>query len=163
MTWFYGGFGVYEDAEPVKIVWTYFSESRKKLGDKLTDRILEIIAGHDHIQFEKEDYTKMGSFKPNWIRYTERELPNVKYWLKRCPFRCHRKINPPKSPEKRVFCHFQPDPLPPQRIPRRQRQGFFQVWDNFGYMFLSLWHYLINWFNHSGFSTKLLDHCSRKG
>lgn len=52
---FLEGFGVYEYAEPVKIVWTNFSESRKKLGDKIIDTLLEIIAGHDHIQFEIAD------------------------------------------------------------------------------------------------------------
>jgi len=50
-----GGFGVYEYAEPVKIIWTKFSESRKKLGNELIDTLLEIIAAHNHIEFETKD------------------------------------------------------------------------------------------------------------
>jgi RNAse (barnase) inhibitor barstar len=50
-----GGFGVYEYEEPVKIVWTKFSESKKKLGDELADTILEIIGDHQHIDFEPRD------------------------------------------------------------------------------------------------------------
>jgi RNAse (barnase) inhibitor barstar len=50
-----GGFGVYEYEEPVKIVWTKFSESKKRLGDELSDSILEIIGDHQHIDFETRD------------------------------------------------------------------------------------------------------------
>ena len=50
-----GGFGVYEYAEPVKIVWTHFSDSKDKLGSELIDTILEIIADHDHIEFETKN------------------------------------------------------------------------------------------------------------
>ena len=50
-----GGFGVYEYSEPVKIVWTHFSDSKDKLGNKLIDTLLEIIADHDHIEFETKD------------------------------------------------------------------------------------------------------------
>jgi RNAse (barnase) inhibitor barstar len=50
-----GGFGVYGYFEPVKIVWTKISESKKKLGRELTDTLLEIITDHDHIEFETRD------------------------------------------------------------------------------------------------------------
>lgn len=50
-----GGFGVYEYAEPVKIIWTKFSEGKMKLGNELTDTLLEIIEDHDHIEFETRD------------------------------------------------------------------------------------------------------------
>ena len=50
-----GGFGVYEYFEPVKIVWTKFSESKEKLGNELIDTLLEIITDHDHIEFETRD------------------------------------------------------------------------------------------------------------
>lgn len=50
-----GGFGVYEYAEPVKIVWTHFSVSKDKLGDGLINKLLEIIADHDHIEFETQE------------------------------------------------------------------------------------------------------------
>lgn len=50
-----GGFGVYEYEEPVKIVWTKFSESKRRLGDEVSDTLLEIIGDHQHIDFEKRD------------------------------------------------------------------------------------------------------------
>ena len=50
-----GGFGVYEYEEQVKIIWTKFSEGKKKLGDELTDTIIEIINDHEHIEFETSD------------------------------------------------------------------------------------------------------------
>jgi RNAse (barnase) inhibitor barstar len=50
-----GGFGVYEYEEPAKIVWTKFSESKKTLGDELSDTIIEIIRDHKHIDFETRD------------------------------------------------------------------------------------------------------------
>lgn len=50
-----GGFGVYEYEEPVKIIWTNYSESIKRLGYELTDSLLEIIADHQHIEFETKD------------------------------------------------------------------------------------------------------------
>jgi RNAse (barnase) inhibitor barstar len=50
-----GGFGVYEYEESVKIIWTKFSESKKRLGDELSDKLLEIIADHHHIEFEAKD------------------------------------------------------------------------------------------------------------
>ncbi len=50
-----GGFGVYDYEEPVKIVWTKFSKSKKKLGEELTATLLEIIADHEHIEFETID------------------------------------------------------------------------------------------------------------
>ena len=50
-----GGFGVYEYEEPVKIVWSNFSVSKKRLGDELSDTILEIIRDHQHIDFETRD------------------------------------------------------------------------------------------------------------
>ncbi|MBB2952262.1 MULTISPECIES: barstar family protein [Sphingobacterium] len=50
-----GGFGVYDYATSVKIVWTKFSKSRSELGEKLTDTLCAIIAYHDHIEFETKD------------------------------------------------------------------------------------------------------------
>jgi RNAse (barnase) inhibitor barstar len=50
-----GGFGVLEYEEPVKIIWTKYSESKKKLGDELLDKLLEIISDHEHIEFETAD------------------------------------------------------------------------------------------------------------
>lgn len=50
-----GGFGVYEYQEPVKIVWTNFLVSKKRLGVELSDTILEIIENHQHIDFERRD------------------------------------------------------------------------------------------------------------
>lgn len=50
-----GGFGVYEYEEPVKIIWTKFSESKRRLGNKLMDTILEIIYDHQHIEFETKN------------------------------------------------------------------------------------------------------------
>ena len=45
-----GGFGVYEYEEPIKLVWTNFSNSRKTLGQEVLDTLVEIIADHDHIE-----------------------------------------------------------------------------------------------------------------
>ncbi len=50
-----GGFGVYGYAEPVKIIWTKFSESRKKLGNELSETLFDLITDHDHIEFETTD------------------------------------------------------------------------------------------------------------
>jgi RNAse (barnase) inhibitor barstar len=50
-----GGFGVYEYEEPVKIIWTNFTESRETLGNETTDILLEIINDHEHIEFETEN------------------------------------------------------------------------------------------------------------
>lgn len=50
-----GGFGVFEYEEPVKIIWTKFSEINKKLGDELSDTLLQIIRDHEHIEFETAD------------------------------------------------------------------------------------------------------------
>jgi len=47
-----GGFGVYDYKEFVKIIWIHFSESKRKLGNEITDLLLEVIADHDHIEFE---------------------------------------------------------------------------------------------------------------
>lgn len=47
-----GGFGVYEYEEPVKIIWTNFSGSKLRLGEELTNTLLEIIQEHEHIEFE---------------------------------------------------------------------------------------------------------------
>lgn len=47
-----GGFGVYEYEEPVKIIWTNFSGSKLRLGEELTNTLLEIIKEHEHIEFE---------------------------------------------------------------------------------------------------------------
>ena len=50
-----GGFGIYEYEEPVKIIWTEFSKSKRFLGEKLIETLLEIISEHNHIEFEKKD------------------------------------------------------------------------------------------------------------
>ena len=50
-----GGFGVHDYEEPVKIIWTKFSESKRKLGDELALDLLEIIGRHGHIEFEIEN------------------------------------------------------------------------------------------------------------
>lgn len=50
-----GGFGIYEYDEPVKIVWTNFSNSRKTLGQEQIDALVEIITFHDHIEFTTTD------------------------------------------------------------------------------------------------------------
>jgi RNAse (barnase) inhibitor barstar len=49
-----GGFGVYEYEEPVKLVWTNFSLSKKKLGQGI-DALTEIITRHNHIDFTTTD------------------------------------------------------------------------------------------------------------
>lgn len=46
-----GGFGVYEYDEPVKLIWTNFSNSTKTLGQELINTLVEIITDHDHIEF----------------------------------------------------------------------------------------------------------------
>lgn len=50
-----GGFGVYEYEEPVKLVWTNFSNSTKTLGQELIDTLVEIITDHDHLEFTTTD------------------------------------------------------------------------------------------------------------
>ena len=50
-----GGFGVYEYEEPIKLVWTNFSYSKRVLGQELTDTLVEIITGHEHIEFTAVD------------------------------------------------------------------------------------------------------------
>ncbi|MFT4526289.1 MAG: RNAse (barnase) inhibitor barstar [Bacteroidia bacterium] len=45
-----GGFGVHEYDEPIKLVWTSFQKSREHLGQKMIETILDIIAGHEHIE-----------------------------------------------------------------------------------------------------------------
>jgi len=50
-----GGFGVYEYEEPIKLVWTNFSNSKKTLGQELIDRLVEVITDHDHIEFTTTD------------------------------------------------------------------------------------------------------------
>lgn len=39
----------------MKIAWTKFSESKGKLGNELTETLLEIITDHGHIEFETKD------------------------------------------------------------------------------------------------------------
>ncbi|GAB2821591.1 barstar family protein [Ferruginibacter profundus] len=46
-----GGFGVYEDGEPIKLTWTKFSQSQKILGSELTAALVDIIKQHEHIEF----------------------------------------------------------------------------------------------------------------
>ena len=46
-----GGFGVYECDEPVSLIWTNFSNSRKHLGQTLIDKLVEVIKDHGHIEF----------------------------------------------------------------------------------------------------------------
>ena len=50
-----GGFGVYEYEEPIKLVWTNFSNNKVALGQELTDKLVEIIKYHDHIEFTTID------------------------------------------------------------------------------------------------------------
>ena len=50
-----GGFGVYEYEEAVKIIWTNFAQSRKRIDNELIDTIVEIIKEHDHVEFEIKD------------------------------------------------------------------------------------------------------------
>lgn len=50
-----GGFGVYEYEEPVKIIWTSFTQSRESVGNELIDTVVEIVKEHDHIEFEIKD------------------------------------------------------------------------------------------------------------
>ena len=50
-----GGFGVYEYEEPIKLVWTNFSNSKKTLGQELTDALVEIVTDHNHIEFTTID------------------------------------------------------------------------------------------------------------
>ncbi|QIK53287.1 Barstar (barnase inhibitor) [Dysgonomonas sp. HDW5B] len=46
-----GGFGVYEYAEPVMIIWTSFSDSKQVLEREVIITLLEIIESHKHIKF----------------------------------------------------------------------------------------------------------------
>lgn len=50
-----GGFGVYEYGEPVKIIWSKFLESKKRLGDETVEDLLQIIKSHPHIDFVMEE------------------------------------------------------------------------------------------------------------
>lgn len=50
-----GGFGVYEYDEPVKLIWTNFSQSCRTLGQPLVDKLTEIIMEHKHIEFTTTD------------------------------------------------------------------------------------------------------------
>jgi len=46
-----GGFGVYEHEEPVSLKWVNFEKSKKDLGEKFTDTIMDIILSHEHVEF----------------------------------------------------------------------------------------------------------------
>ncbi len=48
-----GGFGVYEYNEPVRMIWKDFEKSKLDLGVGLTEILIEIITGHQHIDFSK--------------------------------------------------------------------------------------------------------------
>lgn len=50
-----GGFGVYEYEEPVKLIWTKFSNNKQTLGQELIDTLVEIITNHNHIEFTTTD------------------------------------------------------------------------------------------------------------
>ncbi len=50
-----GGFGVFEYEEPIKLIWTDFSNCKQRLGDKLTTILIEIIQSHEHVEFETRD------------------------------------------------------------------------------------------------------------
>lgn len=50
-----GGFGVHEYEEPIKLIWTNFSKSENALGKDIILHISEIIAEHDHIEFERKN------------------------------------------------------------------------------------------------------------
>jgi RNAse (barnase) inhibitor barstar len=51
-----GGFGVFEYYEPIKLVWTNFSLSRRALGESILDKLTEIIKDHKHIEFTTTDH-----------------------------------------------------------------------------------------------------------
>jgi len=48
----YGGFGVHESGESLKLIWAQFSKSKDKMGDDLVGELVEIIKSHEHIEFE---------------------------------------------------------------------------------------------------------------
>ena len=51
-----GGFGVYESGEQINLVWTNFSKSKKYLGQRLIDILVQIIKDYnDHINFKTVD------------------------------------------------------------------------------------------------------------
>lgn len=41
----------YEYEEPVKIIWTNIKKSKQTLNKKTFDKLIEIIRGHNHIEF----------------------------------------------------------------------------------------------------------------
>ena len=45
-----GGFGVHDYEEEIKLIWMNFAKSKRDLYSE-TDRIIEIIKGHNHIDF----------------------------------------------------------------------------------------------------------------
>jgi RNAse (barnase) inhibitor barstar len=49
-----GGFGVYEYEEPVKIVWKSFSESKKRLGNDVAEKLLEVFAENENVELVTE-------------------------------------------------------------------------------------------------------------
>jgi len=50
-----GGFNVYEYEEEVEVKWINFSRSRNKLGQEMTDILVEYFSKHSHIDFKKEE------------------------------------------------------------------------------------------------------------
>lgn len=46
-----GGFGVFEYQDPIKLIWTNFSSSKKYLEQEMIDILEDIIGRHEHIEF----------------------------------------------------------------------------------------------------------------
>jgi len=75
-----GGFGVYEYEEPVKIIWTNYSESIKRLGSELSDTLIEIITDHHHIEFETKDEMPVKNVKyRDWEFEVDTQLTKLTY------------------------------------------------------------------------------------
>lgn len=47
----WGGFEVYEYEERIKLIWVNFSKSKRLLGEDLINVLVQIIIGHEHIEF----------------------------------------------------------------------------------------------------------------
>ncbi len=47
----WGGFGVHEYEESIKLIWVNFSNSKKRLGEEFINNLIDIISDHEHIEF----------------------------------------------------------------------------------------------------------------
>ena len=47
----WGGFGVYEYDEPIKMIWINFNKSEALLGKEITEDLKRLITNHGHIDF----------------------------------------------------------------------------------------------------------------